>query len=212
MAHAHAGEERAALRDVADAAACVLRGRTGRDVGARQIDRARGRGNDADDRLQQRRLAGAVASKQRDDLVFVHGERCVAHDVALAVERVDVAQCQELRRARPLGMAARLGRERGDAGADVDLLHRLALPRVRGGAVDQHAPVVHHRHAIGQREHPVDVVLDQQHRDVRRDALDQVRDALAFGRREPGERFVEQQHARAGRERQSHVEEPLPAV
>ena len=61
-------------------------------------------------------------------------------------------------------------------------------------------------------EDAVDVVLDQQHRHVGRDRLDQVADALALGRGEAGERLVEQQHARLGRERQRHVEQPLAAV
>ena len=63
--------------------------------------------------------------------------------------------------------AARARRERGRAGADVDFLHRAAAARVVGGAVDQHPALVHHRHAIGEREHAIDVVLDQQHRNVR---------------------------------------------
>ena len=45
-----------------------------------------------------------------------------------------------------------------------------------------------------------------------RDALDQRPDALAFGRGEPRERLVEQQHARPGGEREPHVDQPLAAV
>ena len=45
--------------------------------------------------------------------------------------------------------------------------------RVLDGAVDQHAALVHHRDAVGELEHAVDVVLDEQHRDLGRDALDE---------------------------------------
>ena len=49
--------------------------------------------------------------------------------------------------------------------------------------------------ASAEREDAVDVVLDQQHRQVGRDALDELTDALALGRGQPGQRLVEQQHA-----------------
>ena len=55
-------------------------------------------------------------------------------------------------------------------------------------------------------------MLDEEHRHVRRDALDDVADALALGGGEPGERLVEQQQPRLRREREAHVEEALPAI
>ena len=69
----HAGEQAAALRHVAETEARDLgRGQPG-EIGAVEADLA-GRGRrDADQRLQQRRLAGAVAAEQRHDLVLVHG-------------------------------------------------------------------------------------------------------------------------------------------
>ncbi len=65
---------------------------------------------------------------------------------------------------------------------------------------------------VGDREDAVDVVLDQQHRQIGGDRLDQVADALALGGGQAGQRLVEQQHARACRQRQRHVEQALPAI
>ena len=42
--------------------------------------------------------------------------------------------------------------------------------------------------------------------------LDQRADALALGGGEAGERLVEQENARADRERQPHIEQPLAAI
>ena len=96
---------------------------------ARERDRAGLRRGDPDQRLEQCRLAGAVAAEQCDDLVLVHVERDVVEDVALAVEGVDLVDAEQRRRRR---RGARLGRQRGGAGADIDLAHlgdRCAHPR-----------------------------------------------------------------------------------
>ena len=55
-------------------------------------------------------------------------------------------------------------------------------------------------------------MLDEEHRDFARNSLDELAHALALGRGQSGERLVEQQQPRRGRERQPHVEKPLPAV
>ena len=132
-------------------------------------------------------------------------------DMALAVERVDAIEREQ-----------RLGAGRADA--------RLAMPRaphpsrckpparawriarVLHRAVQQHLAFVHDRHVVGEAEHAVDVVLDQQHRNVGGELLDQRPDALALGRGEARERLVEQQQARLGGQRQPHVDQPLAAV
>ena len=135
---AHAGEEAAALRHVGDAARARSRPADGRRAPrpASVIVPRRGR-RDADDRLQQRRLAGAVAAEQRHDLVLVHVEGDVAQDVALAVEGVDARRARAaMRLAR--GAGARLLGERMGARADVDLLHARRVARVLDRAVDQH--------------------------------------------------------------------------
>src|SRR6185437_16661385 len=61
-------------------------------------------------------------------------------------------------------------------------------------------------------EQAVDVVLDNQDRNVGGDILDEVRDALAFRRREPRQRFVEQEDPWLGAERNAKVDQPLSAV
>ena len=76
----------------------------------------------------------------------------------------------------------------------------------------QHRALVHHGDDVGDLEHAVDVVLDQQHGDLLRNALHQRGDARALGRREAGERLVEQQDVRRGRKREPHVEQALPAI
>jgi hypothetical protein len=76
VGHRHAGKEATALRHVADAAAARSRARTGRRCfAALELDRAGGRrASRPAQRLQQRRLARAVATEQRHDLAFAHVE------------------------------------------------------------------------------------------------------------------------------------------
>ena len=97
LVDAHAGEQAAALRHVADAETRDLADERPISSLGRERDRsARGR-RDTDHRLQQRRLAGAVAAEQRDDLVLVQREGDVVEDVALAVERIDIARASAAR-------------------------------------------------------------------------------------------------------------------
>ena len=163
----------------------------------------------AGERLQQRRLAGAVAAEQRHDLALAHVERRVVEDVALAVEGVDALEAQHLALARRMRAAAG---DRRRAGAGIDLLHARVGAHLVGRAGHQHLALVHHGDALREAEHAVDVVLDDQHRDVGGDVLDQVGDALALGRREAGERLVEQQHLRLGAERDAEIDQALPAI
>ena len=207
---AHAGEQPAALRHVADAEPRDLRGAQARDLRAAELDRAGGGRGDADQRFEQRRLAGAVAAEQRDDLVRFQVEGDIVEDVALAVEGVDVVDLKQ-----HVAAGRGFARLRGDmrrAGADIDVLHFLRGARILDRAVDQHLAVIHHRDMVGQAEHAVDVVLDQQHRQFARQMLDQRADALALGGGEAGERLVEQQNARLDREREPHVEQALAAI
>ena len=66
--------------------------------------------------------------------------------------------------------------------------------------------------ALREAEHAIDVVLDDQYRNVGGDVLDQVGDALAFGGGKAGQRLVEQQHLRFGAERDAEIHQPLPAI
>ena len=142
----------------------------------------------------------------------MHGQRCVFHDVALAVERIDAGELEQFRGGGTVGMSARPRRKRCGAGADVNLLHGAALTGVVRRAVHEHDTFIHHGYAIGQREDAIDVVLDQQDRNVGRDALNELCHAFALGRGQPRQRLIEQQYARCTRQRQAHVEQSLPAV
>ena len=162
--HRHAGEQAAALRHVGDAAARNLGRRPARERLVAQRDAAAGRCTDADQRLEQGRLARTIAAEQRHDFVVVQLETHVAQDVALAVERVHALDAQQhagLRRAGALDRGQRVR-----AGADVDRLHLRRIARIGDAAADQHFAVVHHGHGVGERKDAVDVVFDQQHRQV----------------------------------------------
>ena len=77
---------------------------------------------------------------------------------------------------------------------------------------DQHPALAHHRDLVGEGEHPVDVVLDQDHRHLGGEAPDQADDALALGGGEAGERLVEQQDPGPGGQRHADLEQALAAV
>ena len=188
LGHRHAGKQAAALRNIGHAAARDLGRWAARQGFGPERDLAAGRWADADDGLEKCRLARAVAPEQRDDLVVAQLEADIAQDVALAVEGVhafDPEQGGVARCARSLD-----GRQRMRARTDVDRLHLRRVARIVDAAVNQHLTVVHHRDTVGQRKHPVDVVFDQQHRQVGRNALDQAANAFALGRCQPRQRFV----------------------
>ncbi len=132
---------------------------------AGELDRSRCRRRDADQRLEQGRLAGAVAAEQRHDLVLAQRRtRRSLQDMALAVERVDVLDGEQRRRA-----CAADARRRGDsarrARADVDLLHLgVRCARHRPLPSTSTSPSFMTVTSVGDLEHAVDVVLDEQHR------------------------------------------------
>src|SRR5205085_5842439 len=109
----------------------------------------------------------------------MQGEIYIVEDVALAVKRIDVFD-----RKQRVDLGRGLARPRGNgggAGADIDLLDLRAGASVLDGAVEQHTALVHDRDVVGELEYAVDVVLNQQHRHVARDALDDGADPLALG-------------------------------
>ena len=65
---------------------------------------------------------------------------------------------------------------------------------------------------LREAEHAVDVVLDDQDRNIGGDVLDEVRDALALGGGKARQRLVQQQHLRLGAERDAEIDQPLPAI
>ena len=120
-------------------------------------------------------------------------------DVALAVERVDLFEAQDLlsldRRVGDVGM------DDGRTRAGVDFLHALVVADLVRRAGHEDLALVHHGDAMRETEHTIDVVLDDQHGDVGGDVLDQVGHALALRRRQSGERLIEQQDLRLAAER-----------
>ena len=88
---------------------------------------------------------------------------------------------------------------------------RIARHLVRR-ALDQQRAVDQHRNAVGEREHQIHVVLDQEHGDVARQGRHRGEDivALAFGNAGGG--LVQQQHARFGGNRDRDLEQALLAV
>ena len=102
--------------------------------------------------------------------------------------------------------------DRGDAGAGIDLLHAAVGAHGLGRAGHQHLALVHHGDGVREAEHAVDVVLDDQDRNVGGDVLDEVRHALALGGGKARQRLVQQQHLRLGAERDAEIDQPLPAI
>jgi hypothetical protein len=91
-------------------------------------------------------------------------------------------------------------------------LHAGIGAHLRGRAAGDHLPVDHHGELVGQREHRVHVVLDQQDAVVFLDGQQQGDHALGFGHAHAGQRLVEQQHLRLGGQRHRDFELALFAV
>jgi hypothetical protein len=79
-------------------------------------------------------------------------------------------------------------------------------------AVGDDTALVQHGDAVGQRQHAVDVVLDQQHGVGLAKLADQRADHLAIGLGQAGQRLVQQQQFRVGGERDGDLQQPLFAV
>ena len=145
---AHAGEQAAPLRHVADAETRVLRGRMADQFSFGEPDRSvRGR-RDADQGLEQRRLPGAVAAEQCDDFIVVQREIDIVEDVALAIERINFGGRQQ--RVGPGGGFARFGGDGGGTGADIDCLHLGAGAGILDRAVEQHTALIHNGDVVGE--------------------------------------------------------------
>ena len=87
-------ENPSVFRHEADAAACdAIRGQAV-DPFAVERDLAGGRLDPAGDRLEQRRLADAVAAENAEHLAVAHGEVDALDDVARAVVGVQVADVE----------------------------------------------------------------------------------------------------------------------
>ena len=94
----------------------------------------------------------------------------------------------------------------------VHLLHLPVRPHLVRIALDEHLAVRHRRDALGETEHAIDVVLDDEHAHVLRERADHRNDALALRRRQSRERLVEEQQLRAGGQRHADLHQALAAV
>ena len=79
-------------------------------------------------------------------------------------------------------------------------------------ALRDDAALVEHGDPVGERQHLVDVVIDQDDRERAVKRADQVGDPPALVGREAGERLVEQEQLRARGEGDRDLEQPLIAV
>ena len=141
----------------------------------------------------------------------LHVERHVAQDVALAVEGVDVRKPQQRPPAAPPILApsrrahARRRRCRPPAPAASCAHPRpCRRPAPAPSFITVTASAIRNTRSMSCSTSSTG--------NPRRDAPDQVADALALGRRKARQRLVEQQQARPHRERERHVEQALAAV
>ena len=130
--------------------------------------------------------------------------------VALAVEGVHALDAQE--RLTPGGRAGGACRGGELQVPEVRRLHVGVLLDLGRPALGDHAALVEHGDPVGERQHLIDVVIDQDDREGPVEGADQVGDADALVRREAGQRLVEQQELGARRERQGDLEQALVAV
>src|SRR5205807_10130115 len=151
------------------------------------------------------------AAEQSYDLALAHVERGVVQDMALAVEGVDALEAQDRHGARADVFAAGV-LDLGQAGTGIDLLHAAIGAHGLGRAGHQYFALAHHGDGAGEAEHAVDVMLDDQDRNVGGDVFDEVRHALAFGGGKARQWFIEQDHLRLGAERNAEIDQPLPAI
>ena len=81
-----------------------------------------------------------------------------------------------------------------------------------GGPFDQHRAIDQHRNPVGEGEHQIHVVLDQQHGDIARQCRYGGENivALAFGN--AGSGLVEQQHPRFGGDGDRDLQQALLAI
>ena len=75
-----------------------------------------------------------------------------------------------------------------------------------------HTALVQDGDPVGEGEHPVDIVFNQQHRMASGQFPDHGGDPFAVGVAKPGQRFVEQQQFRLGRQRHRNFEQALFAM
>ena len=122
-------------------------------------------------------------------------DRHVVERLRLAVMHADVLDFEERRR----GVAERGFRPRRglDAAAEIDAPHGLVAHHLVGAAFGDTLADIHGEHAVDQARHAFDVVIDQENgAAVIAQFANQIGERRGLFRRQPGERFVDQQHLR----------------
>ena len=193
-----AREDAALLRAVGEAQPGDLVGRLADRLAALEGDRAGALLDDAHDRLQRRRLAGAVAAQQRHQLAAADLEAHAVQDVRFAVpglQAVDLEQCSQ-RMTRP-----DIGFDHGGI-----LRHRAYGP---SASTSPRASTVMVSREVGDHGH---VVLDHQHGAVAGDGADQRGDALDVLLPQARHRLVQQHHLGIERQRGGDLQRPLAAI
>src|SRR5262245_10925095 len=95
LPHGQVREDAPVLRHVADPQPSHAEWWQALQVAAAQPDAALARRREPDDALEGRRLAGAIAPEEADDLALADLEGEIDEDVAVSVERVDVQHLEE---------------------------------------------------------------------------------------------------------------------
>ena len=96
--------------------------------------------------------------------------------------------------------------------AEIGFLHARIVGDFLRRALGQLAAFVQDGDAVGELEHGVHVVLDQNDGAALAQIADELLDALALGRAQAGERLVEQQHRRPRRQSKAELEPALLAI
>ena len=78
----------------------------------------------------------------------------------------------------------------------INFLHALIRPHFIGRSGHQYFALVHHGYALRESEHAIDVMFDNQNRNIGGYIFHKIGYAFALGRGEPRERFVEQENLR----------------
>ena len=163
--------------------------------------------DDSHDRVQGRRLAGAVRPDQPDDLAAPHLEREVADGCDAAVRDVEpvTARASRLAHALLLVHGALAEIRRGDIEVGADLGRRS----LREGPT-----LVEHLDPIADVHDQRHVVIDQQHTGavVVAHGAHHCRELGYLRLGQPGRRLVHQHERRLRRERTRHSEPPLVPV
>src|SRR5579883_1278144 len=205
LLHRHVAEELARLGTLDDAAARDRRRAQAAEALIVPADLALMR-HEARDRVEKRRLAGAVQTHHRDELALMDMERDALKRLRLAVEHADIAHLQD----RHLIREARFGpRRRTDRAAQIDAAHgRIAHHLIRAAMRDRLAQI-HREHAIDERRDALDVVIDQEHgAALGTEGADQLREGADLARGQAGERLVHQHYLGIARDRLGEFEPP----